>query len=40
LKQWRKYRKEYAYFKETLYKVDQVEAAPMWATLDKLFDWE
>lgn len=40
LKQWRKYRKEYPFFRETLYKADHDEAKPMWATLDKLFDWE
>ncbi len=40
LKQWRKYRREYPYFRETLYKVDHLEAVSMWTALDKLFDWE
>lgn len=40
LKQWRKYRKEYPYFRETLYKADHTEAVQMWKTLDNLFDWQ
>lgn len=36
---WRKYRKEYQYFRDTLYFADHVEAANMWKQLDSLFDW-
>lgn len=39
LKQWRKYRKEYDYFRNTLYFADHNEALPMWDHLDRLFDW-
>lgn len=39
LKQWRKYRREYQYFRDTL-KVSEVKSASaMWETLDKMFDW-
>jgi (p)ppGpp synthase/HD superfamily hydrolase len=39
LKQWRKYRREYQYFRDTLKLEDHIEAAPMWEHLDKLFDY-
>lgn len=40
LKQWRKYRREYPYFRTTLYNHDQVETHMMWKHLDSLFDYE
>jgi len=40
LKQWRKYRREYNYFRDTLRFEDHKAAREMWQHLDKLFDYE
>lgn len=37
---WKKYRKEYKYFRDTLYFADHLDAQAMWARLDDIFDYE
>ena len=40
LKQWKKYRREYPFFRTTLKFTDHADAREMWVHLDKLFDYE
>lgn len=40
LKHYRKYRKEYKYFRKTLKKEAHLLTIEMWKHLDNLFDWE
>lgn len=41
LKQWRKYRREYQYFRETLMPGSaMLLTMKMWQHLDRMFDWE
>ena len=39
LKQYKKYLKEYEFFRNTLFHEDHIEAREMWKCLDECFEW-